>query len=211
MVFCLGTQSVIISNFIRTFQIQDLSFLSDLKNLQSLYLSRNQIQDLSFLSELKNLHSLDLNSNQIQDLSFLSELKNLQGLDLRENPFLAKVPEEIQRKSDLDILQYWLDTHGQKRAAMPVREAKVVFVGEGGSGKTSLIHLLLNGKKIETKRTEKIEIHSNTTLFTYGKKQEVLTLRFWDFGGQDIMHATHKFFMSERTLYVLDLLLNISS
>ena len=97
-----------------------------------------------------------------------------------------------------------MDTYGQTTlTAQPIREAKIVFVGEGGSGKTSLMQLLLKGKKEQTARTEKIEIYEDTEGFTYGEKQEKLTLRFWDFGGQDIMHATHKFFMSKRSLYVL--------
>ena len=28
-------------------------------------------------------------------------------------------------------------------------------------------------------------------------------LRLWDFGGQEIMHATHRFFLSKRSLYIL--------
>jgi hypothetical protein len=30
-----------------------------------------------------------------------------------------------------------------------------------------------------------------------------LRCNLWDFGGQDIMHATHQFFLSRRSLYVL--------
>ena len=29
------------------------------------------------------------------------------------------------------------------------------------------------------------------------------TIHIWDFGGQDIMHATHQFFLTARTLYLL--------
>ncbi|MBN1639581.1 MAG: hypothetical protein JW866_11470, partial [Ignavibacteriales bacterium] len=28
-------------------------------------------------------------------------------------------------------------------------------------------------------------------------------IHFWDFGGQEIMHASHQFFLSERSLYIL--------
>ena len=30
-----------------------------------------------------------------------------------------------------------------------------------------------------------------------------MTLHIWDFGGQEIMHATHQFFLTERSLYLL--------
>lgn len=32
---------------------------------------------------------------------------------------------------------------------------------------------------------------------------EVVTAHFWDFGGQEVMHATHQFFLSQRSVYVL--------
>ena len=34
-------------------------------------------------------------------------------------------------------------------------------------------------------------------------KNEQVKLRVWDFGGQEIMHATHQFFLTERSLYLL--------
>lgn len=34
-------------------------------------------------------------------------------------------------------------------------------------------------------------------------EQRTIKARFWDFGGQEIMHATHQFFLSHRALYVL--------
>ena len=33
--------------------------------------------------------------------------------------------------------------------------------------------------------------------------QKECWLNCWDFGGQEIMHASHRFFMSERSLYIL--------
>jgi internalin A len=30
-----------------------------------------------------------------------------------------------------------------------------------------------------------------------------IKVNFWDFGGQEIMHATHQFFLSKRSLYIL--------
>ena len=33
--------------------------------------------------------------------------------------------------------------------------------------------------------------------------QEEVQLHIWDFGGQEIMHATHQFFLTERSLYLL--------
>ena len=190
-------------------EISDIFFLRNFIKLQLLNLNDNKILDVSVLNFLKNLEKLYLKNNQLLDISFLQNLPNLRDLDLGKNPFLYKLPPEYQamdiwgqtKKSGLEILQYWRDTYGKKEKSLPIREAKVVFVGEGGTGKTSLMHLLLHGEKVATSRTDKIEIYTDNQQFSY--EGEALTLRFWDFGGQDIMHATHKFFMSERTLYVL--------
>src|SRR5260221_5549812 len=34
-------------------------------------------------------------------------------------------------------------------------------------------------------------------------RHEPVTLNVWDFGGQEIMHATHQFFLTKRSLYLL--------
>ena len=33
--------------------------------------------------------------------------------------------------------------------------------------------------------------------------EQDIRLNIWDFGGQEIMHATHQFFLTKRSLYVL--------
>lgn len=214
--------------------IKKIKGLNKLTQLVILQLQQNHIQDLQPLQNLVKLVKLELSSNQIKDLTPLKNLKLLNQFGIDNNPLIKDLPRNYQKSnsrfrsslnkkkyktpkipiilqdaltitnSGVEILRYWLDTYTKTEKPVPVREAKVVFVGEGDVGKTSLIHLLLKGEKINhAQRTEKIEIHTDTTNFTYGTTNEPLTLRFWDFGGQDIMHATHKFFMSDQTLYVL--------
>jgi len=75
--------------------------------------------------------------------------------------------------------------------------------GEGGAGKTSL------AKKIEDenyqlysdeKSTEGIDVI--TWKFPLLNGQE-FRVNIWDFGGQEIYHETHQFFLSKRSLYIL--------
>ena len=66
-------------------EIQDMSFLEKLSQLQTLYLRSNQIQDYSFLEKLSQLQTLYLSSNQIQDIAVLEKLSNLQTLYLSYN------------------------------------------------------------------------------------------------------------------------------
>src|SRR5690606_27765763 len=79
-------------------------------------------------------------------------------------------------------------------------EARVLVVGEADAGKTKLLRALLHGEygsafKDERDPTDGIKVNS--------LEAEDVALRFWDFGGQEIMHATHRFFLSRRCVYVL--------
>ena len=82
-------------------------------------------------------------------------------------------------------------------------EAKLLIVGEGGAGKTSL------AKKIEDEQyqlvaaeqsTEGIDIIQWKFPLSNGKEFRV---NVWDFGGQEIYHTTHQFFLTKRSLYIL--------
>ena len=66
-------------------KIKDISALSNLTNLTSLYLDSNQISDISPLSEMNSLNYLDLCQNQISDISPLSGLTKLRLLHLDSN------------------------------------------------------------------------------------------------------------------------------
>jgi internalin A len=97
-----------------------------------------------------------------------------------------------------DILGYYFRI---RTAQQPLNEAKLILVGFGNVGKTSIVNRLVYRKfdKDETK-TEGIQI----TQWPLGlNDKEDITLNVWDFGGQEIMHSTHQFFLTERSLYLL--------
>lgn len=85
---------------------------------------------------------------------------------------------------------------------VPVREAKVIFLGDGRVGKTYTIQRLLHGCRkgdYPTKETHGILIED-----LYAEKDgESYKIRVWDFGGQDIMHEMHRCFLTDRTCYVV--------
>ena len=66
-------------------QINDISSLAGLTNLERLILRDNLISDITPLAELTNLTWLDLQSNQINDITSLAGLTNLTFLDLWNN------------------------------------------------------------------------------------------------------------------------------
>jgi len=193
--------------------ISDISPLKGVQNLQVLFFWENQVSDISAIVNLQNLQKLDFSKNQAADISVLVRIQNLQTVKFKNTPAFEKLPQSVQEKrtslgkNQIEALRYWLDNFAQKPTEERyLREAKVVFVGEGEVGKTSLMKCLLYDKKASEIRTEKIEIHTCSDKFFYTPKTETkepLKLYFWDFGGQEIMHATHKFFMTERSLYVL--------
>jgi Leucine-rich repeat (LRR) protein/Flp pilus assembly protein TadD len=66
-------------------KIEDISFLSDLKDLTRVNLFNNKISDISPLKNLSNLEYLNLSDNQILDISIMKSLKNLKVLYLNNN------------------------------------------------------------------------------------------------------------------------------
>jgi len=81
-------------------------------------------------------------------------------------------------------------------------EAKLLIVGEGGAGKTSLAGKLIdnNYKLRDDDSTKGIQV-TRWSFPLYGG--ETFLVNLWDFGGQEIYHATHQFFLTKRSLYVL--------
>ena len=204
-----------------------------LSNLQFLRLSRNQLSSLpAEIGQLSNLQTLDLRINQLSTLpaeirklaklkeldlsrnkvsilpAEIRKLTKLQKLDLRGNP--VPIPPEIlgakewyQDPGDVkEILHFYFRVQDPNETE-PLYEAKLLIIGEGEAGKTSL------AKKIEDenykldsneKSTEGIDVIQWKFPLDNGKEFRV---NIWDFGGQEIYHQTHQFFLSKRSLYVL--------
>ena len=75
-----------------------------------------------------------------------------------------------------------------------------MLVGEGDAGKTSLVRRLF-GEEVDGNEPQTQGINIRKWVFKNGSQE--IKANFWDFGGQEIMHATHQFFLSERSLYIL--------
>ncbi len=85
----------------------------------------------------------------------------------------------------------------------PLNEAKTLIIGAGGSGKTSLMRRLMN-QEFNPKEDQTHGIRIIKHKIKYEDKENTkIDIHFWDFGGQEINHATHQFFYSKRSLYVL--------
>ena len=84
-------------------EIGDLTPLSNLTNLEELWLINNQVSDVSFLSNLTNLEVLRLDINQISDVNPLSNLTKLRSLSLSRNQV-----DDVSSLSDLTNLEFLL-------------------------------------------------------------------------------------------------------
>ena len=82
-------------------QIDDLTPLASMGQLQIVILNNNQITDLKPLTGLTRLKQLNLANNKITDLSPLQTLKGLGDgeLDLRNNPDLTQAQIDELKKS----------------------------------------------------------------------------------------------------------------
>ena len=86
-----------------------------------------------------------------------------------------------------------------------INESKVILLGDGGAGKTYLVDRIFNnGEKLP--RTHEPDTTTGILIRDYPMKMEngsLMSVRFWDFGGQQIMHSMHRCFLTSRSLYVV--------
>ncbi len=175
--------------------------IAQLTKLTELDLSNNDLSSLPpQIRKLTNLTELDLSFNNLSSLPpQIIQLTNLIELDLRENS-LPPIPPEISKyfQEPANIINYYLSL--QSNQTKPLHEAKMLLVGQGGVGKTSLRERLIRDKYDPRRnKTDGIDIEN----WTIEVDERELQVNIWDFGGQEIMHSTHQFFLTKRSLYVL--------
>ncbi|MCI5120337.1 MAG: hypothetical protein D3908_03915, partial [Candidatus Electrothrix sp. AUS4] len=81
----------------------------------------------------------------------------------------------------------------------PLNRVRVIFLGYGEAGKTSLIRAL-NGLEVVA---GKEQMTPGIDISDWQVPGTEITAHFWDFGGQVVAHATHQFFLRSRCLYIL--------
>ena len=173
-------------------------WVSELSNLAGLYITNNKLQKLpEWLGTLPKLQFLTIERNNLEELPRSLLQLQLRRLDLEGNPKL-NIPESILRSSPQEILRYYFESRDEK--GTPLLELKMLLVGRGRAGKTTLVKRLAG----EVPDERESETHSiSIRELTLGCERGEVRARAWDFGGQEILHATHQFFLSERSLYLL--------
>ena len=177
--------------------------IGQLSNLTSLSLGGNQLEALPpEIGQLSNLTELDVGDNPLQRLPYsILELRKLLNIELgKRKQFTWPPPEIVARGSD-PVLEYIQELQKEK---VDLYEAKLLLVGQGGTGKSALVENLQGKQHIErqTDTTQGIDIipleNEHPSL-----SHEKIRLNVWDFGGQEIYHATHQFFLTHRSIYLV--------
>ncbi|MDX6384930.1 MAG: internalin [Blastocatellia bacterium] len=178
--------------------------IGKLTNLTGLYLSLNLLTSLPLeIFKLTNLAELILRGNKLKTVQpEIAKLTNLIDLDLRGNP-LPVPPETLAFPGDVKaIIAAIAGLKGGER----LNEAKMLVVGDGKVGKSSIVEQLIRGTFNPRKQTTLgVEINDEMKV-VQGEvtgEGEPVKINIWDFGGQEIQHSTHQFFLTTRSLYLL--------
>jgi internalin A len=204
-------------------KLSDLSPLSALTNLTQLDLSDNPLSDISLLRVLVKLKELNLRTIPLKELpSWITEFemeiqwKGYGGsgyITFDDNP-LKRPPPEIVKQGKAAVRNYFEQLRAQEEDYL--FEAKMLIVGEPGAGKSSMAWKIENANCAmpeEADTTRGIEVRQyyfplqkeDFAGFKHPEKlkKKEFRLNLWDFGGQEIYKATHRFFLTKRSLYVL--------
>lgn len=196
-------------------QLEEFDLNGLFPDLKYLYLNGNRLREIHFKDLPPALEVLHLKGNQLENLPpGLEEIKTLKTLYLHGNP-LSRFEKEVIAGGEMDnsrdtVIAFLEGRHKSKGKLIPLLEAKMVLVGNGEVGKSSIrIRLLDETAPLpdEKDRTPALEIAKLTleNLDTHltGLADPInFTLNIWDFGGQGRYREIQQFFCSRKSLYL---------
>ncbi len=189
-------------------------------------LPENSLQtdiDINFLNgnSARQLIESPLWSKDAPDLwakqakQFRSTLQDLEGgfeiwLDWYDTRCRGEIIDEKQLQKHIFLpdsvvvqtpktINAYITSLSQWNNAAPLNRVRAIFIGDGETGKTSLIRVLNKEPVVEgiEPQTPGIAIREWQVPHT------PITASFWDFSGPVMVHATHQLFLRESCLYVL--------
>ena len=198
--------------------------LGNLVNLTSLRLENNSLATLpASIGRLKGLQSLPLYNNQLMSLpETLGNLDVLTELNLTTNP-MTELPSSIGNLKKLSSLYY--DKHivrsppqeiqvgglkavlaflrARQEGAVDQWTSKMLVVGEAAVGKTSVTKALCE-LTYDPHEPQTHGVHVDPLALAHPEIPETtMTLNVWDFGGQLEYRATQRFYLTDRSLFLL--------
>jgi internalin A len=174
-------------------------WIGELTSLQTFYCMGNNVAILPpEIGRLSALRTLALGGNQLTTLPAELAQLNLMSLMLSNNPLVDPLADLAERGTE-ELFVYLASLEHSER----LFEAKILLVGEGEVGKSSLRDALCHQPFIENRSTTHgIEVRE--LLLPHPHEIDIeLSLNMWDFGGQPLYRITHQFFFSRRALYLV--------
>lgn len=178
-------------------------------------------KQLEYLTDIEHLW---LDKCEISDLPrWFLQLKNLHTLTLLDNPLNPELAAAYEQ--GLDAVKAYLRAKAEDQIVL--NEAKLILIGEGDVGKTSLLGALRGDQWVENRPTthgvevkikslvldvppydglprpsESSEPAESTALEGHRTEPKQITLNGWDFGGQNIYRHTHQLFFTAPAVYL---------
>lgn len=162
------------------------------------------------------------NSEELYDLAFSLglELDSIAGRSSTLGSTAIRLVDYLNRRARLNDLvaqirvmrpevQFPLGEPIARPKPLPVEslrvvaEAKLILVGDGNVGKTSLVNRLVKDRFNQDENTTRGVAISKWYIRLSHDEVPMARLNIWDFGGQGSMHATHPYFFSRRAVYLV--------
>lgn len=191
-------------------QLTSIEFEAPLPQLDTLHLRQNKLTSINLPEGFDSLVTLYLQDNQLAHFpeELIGQLSKLEFLSLKGNQLANTDLLGMVDSADdncLALVKEYVATAKQEGTKKDL-ETKVLLIGNGNVGKSCFVHRLVHNQfEANWNSTHAISLEefpspdSNKELadgFPY-------RLNLWDFGGQDIYHATHRLFMQADALYLL--------
>lgn len=182
---------------------------SNLINLKVLFLGDNPWTTFpNQIKSLKNLKTLSLRGCTFQeipewildfDLPFSFSDHNT-GIILTDTNITTPKPSLFYQPRE-SIQKFY---QRLRENSQIIRETKTIFLGDGGVGKTYTIDRIINRKQqLQTGYQTDVTKGISITHKDFKINNSIITIHFWDFGGQQIMHSMHRCFLTNNTIYVI--------
>ncbi|XP_033098201.1 leucine-rich repeat serine/threonine-protein kinase 2-like [Anneissia japonica] len=196
------------------------------QSLRELLFADNSIRKLDLGDSIRSwrmLERLSLRNNKLSQIpKELGQLTSLTTLDLSQNRELSTLPDELGRLNRLwelpldglrldlppailkgrtkDIVTF---LHQRLKRAVPYNRMKLMLVGYGGRGKTTLIRRLQREKVSKNIATVGVNVKEWKISVKHDRKPVDFLLSTWDFAGQEDFYSTHPCFLTGRALYLV--------
>ena len=186
----------------------------NLEGLETLDLSETEIVALpEWIGELPALTHLDLESLALHALPKSLAMRGLPFVDI-ENWNYGKTGVNLHCvtlvEQDVTVFlehpELIPTLYREDEEKIILRECRVIFLGDGASGKSYTIKRIRNEGRKETKITRyRTSETPGVEILDYriDRGEESFDVHFWDFGGQQLLHSMHRCFLSEETCYVV--------